>query len=263
LELEDILKSLKSGKMTVTNARKLLSLYSLEKIEDFAKIDTGRKIRRGIPEVIFAEKKQLSEIKKIIQRVLKKSNSILVSRLKKNDFFKILEFSKKNKLKTQIGKNSTSVLIYKKPLKKNKGKVGILTAGTSDIGVAEEARLMCEAMNCQCISSYDVGVAGLHRVLPVLKEFIKKEVDSIIVVAGMEGALATLVSSSVNVPVIGVPTSVGYGYGEKGIAALASMLQSCSLGLAVVNIDNGIGAGAMAASIANRVHMKKLNTNNS
>jgi len=244
--------------MTVPNARKLLSLYSLEKIEDFAKIDTGRKNRRGIPEVIFAEQKQLSEIKKIIQRVLKKSNAILVSRLKKNDFNKILGFSKKNKLKTEIGKNSTSILIYKKPLKKNRGKVGILTAGTSDIGVAEEARLMCEAMNCQCFTSYDVGVAGLHRVIPVLKEFIKKEVDSIIVVAGMEGALATLVSSSVNVPVIGVPTSVGYGYGEKGIAALASMLQSCSLGLAVVNIDNGIGAGAMAASISNRINMKKI-----
>jgi len=117
---------------------------------------------------------------------------------------------------------------------------------------------MCEAMNCQCFTSYDVGVAGLHRVFPVLKEFIKKEVDSIIVVAGMEGALATLVSSSVNVPVIGIPTSVGYGYGEKGIAALASMLQSCSLGLAVVNIDNGIGAGAMAASISNRINMKKI-----
>ena len=257
LELDEILNSLKSGKMTVPNARKLLSLYSLEKIEDFAKIDTGRKYRHGIPEVIFAEQKQLSEIKKIIQRVLKKSNLILVSRLKKNDYKKILEFSKKNKLKTEIGKNSTSILIYKKPLKKNKGRVGILTAGTSDIGVAEEARLMCEAMNCQSISSYDVGVAGLHRVIPVLKEFIKKEVDSIIVVAGMEGALATLVSSSVNVPVIGVPTSVGYGYGEKGVAALASMLQSCSLGLAVVNIDNGIGAGAMAASIANRINMKR------
>lgn len=257
MELDEILESLKSGKLTVPNARKLLSLYSLEKIEDFAKIDTGRKFRRGIPEVIFAEQKQLSEIKKIIQRVLKKSNSILVSRLKRNDYIKILEFSKKNKLKIEIGKNSTSILIYKKPLKKNKGRIGILTAGTSDIGVAEEARLMCEAMNCQCFSSYDVGVAGLHRVFPILKEFIKKEVDSIIVVAGMEGALATLVSSSVNVPVIGVPTSVGYGYGEKGIAALASMLQSCSLGLAVVNIDNGIGAGAMASSIANRINMKK------
>lgn len=257
MELEDILNSLKSKKITVPNARKLISLYSLEKIEDFAKIDTGRKHRHGIPEVIFAEHKQLSEIKKIIQRVLKKSNSILVSRLKKNDFNTILEFAKKSKFKAEIGKNSTSIFIYKKPLKKNKGKVGILAAGTSDIGVAEEARLMCEAMNCHCICSYDVGVAGLHRIFPVLKDFIKNEVDSIIVVAGMEGALATLVSSSVNVPVIGVPTSVGYGYGEKGIATLASMLQSCSLGLAVVNIDNGIGAGAMAASIANRVNLKR------
>lgn len=257
MELDDILNSLKSNKITVPNARKLLSLYSLEKIEDFAKIDTGRKHRHGIPEVIFAEHKQLNEIKKIIQRVLKKSNSVLVSRLKKNDINKILEFSKRNKFKVEIGKNSTSILIFKKPVKKNKGIVGILAAGTSDIGVAEEARLMCEAMCCQCIYSYDVGVAGLHRVLPVLKEFIKNEVDSIVVVAGMEGALATLVSSSVNVPVIGVPTSVGYGYGEKGVATLASMLQSCSLGLAVVNIDNGIGAGAMAASIANRVNLKR------
>ncbi len=256
MELDEILASLKSGKITVPSARKLLSLYSIEKIENFAKIDTGRKNRRGIPEVIFAENKLFSEIKKITQKTLKKSNSIIISRLKKKDYEKILEFSKKNKFHTELGKNSTSIIIYKKPLKKNQGKVGILTAGTSDIGVAEEARLMCEAMNCKCMSSYDVGVAGIHRVMPVLKEFVKKEVDSIIVVAGMEGALATLVSSSVNVPVIGVPTSVGYGYGEKGIAALASMLQSCALGLAVVNIDNGIGAGAMAASITNRVTRK-------
>lgn len=256
MELDEILASLKTGKITVPSAKKLLSLYSIEKIEDFAKIDTGRKKRRGIPEVIFAENKLLSEIKKITLKTLKKSNSLLISRLKKNDYEKILAFSKKNKFHTELGKNSTSILIYKKPLRKNHGKVGILTAGTSDIGVAEEARLMCEAMNCKCITSYDVGVAGIHRVMPALKEFIKNEVDSIIVVAGMEGALATLVSSSVNIPVIGVPTSVGYGYGEKGIAALASMLQSCALGLAVVNIDNGIGAGAMAASIANRVSRK-------
>ena len=110
---------------------------------------------------------------------------------------------------------------------------------TSDIGIAEESRLMCEAMNCSCITSYDVGIAGLHRIFPVLKEFVKSGVDAIIVVAGMEGALASVVSSTVNVPIIGVPTSIGYGYGEKGVAALAAMLQSCSLGLTVVNIDNG------------------------
>jgi phosphoribosylcarboxyaminoimidazole (NCAIR) mutase len=114
-----------------------------------------------------------------------------------------------------------------------------------------EARLMCEAMNCECITSYDIGISGLHRTFPVLKEFIKSDVNVVIVAAGMEGALASVVSSTVNIPVIGVPTSVGYGYGEKGVAALASMLQSCALGLSVVNIDNGIGAGAIASKIAN------------
>jgi len=97
----------------------------------------------------------------------------------------------------------------------------------------------------------------MHRVFPILKEFVKKDVDAIVVAAGMEGALATIVSSVVDIPVIGVPTSVGYGYGEKGIAALAAMLQSCALGLSVVNIDNGIGAGAIAANIANRAHKKR------
>ena len=148
--------------------------------------------------------------------------------------------------------NPKWLLIFKKTIKKSGAKIGIITAGTSDIGIAEEAKLMCESMNCECITSYDIGIAGLHRTFPILKEFVKADVDVIIVAAGMEGALASVVSSMVNVPVIGVPTSVGYGYGEKGIAALASMLQSCSLGLSVVNIDNGIGAGAVAAKIANQ-----------
>jgi len=117
---------------------------------------------------------------------------------------------------------------------------------------------MCEYMNCKCICNYDIGIAGMHRMFPALKEFLRNDVDSIIVVAGMEGALASFVSSLVDIPVIGVPTSIGYGYGEKGIAALASMLQSCSLGLSVVNIDNGIGAGAMASKIANRTKRKKV-----
>ena len=150
-------------------------------------------------------------------------------------------------------------MIHQKSIKTKGGKIGILTAGTSDISVAEEARLMCEAMNCECITSYDIGIAGLHRTFPILKEFVKSEVDVVIVAAGMEGALASVVSSTVNVPVVGVPTSVGYGYGEKGVAALASMLQSCSLGLSVVNIDNGIGAGAVASKIANLISKKSFN----
>jgi NCAIR mutase (PurE)-related protein len=251
MDMLDVLESLKSGKISVPKAKKLLSLYSIEKIEDFAQIDMGRRYRKGIPEVIFAERKQLDEIKKIITKILTKSNSVLISRIQKQDYSKIIAFAKKNKFKIKDGKNTTTLLLYKKEQKRSGGMVGIVTAGTSDIGVAEEARLTCEAMNCTCICSYDVGIAGLHRIFPIIKKFMQQDVDVIVVAAGMEGALASVVSSLVDVPVIGLPTSVGYGYGEKGVAALASMLQSCSLGLSVVNIDNGIGAGAVAANIAN------------
>ena len=257
MEIYEILESLEAGKISVNNAKKLLSLYSIEKVEGFAKIDINRRKRRGIPEIIFAETKELDEIKKIVKKTLEKTNSVIVSRIKKEDYPKILAFAKRLKVKIKTGKKSSSVLLFKKPIKFHGGKVGILTAGTSAIGVAEESRLMCEAMNCICLCSFDVGIAGIHRVFPILKEFKSKDVDAIIVVAGMDVALATLVSSLVDVPVIGVPASIGYGYGEKGIAALASMLQSCSLGLSVVNIDNGIGAGAIAANIANKVNKQK------
>ncbi|MDE1829317.1 MAG: nickel pincer cofactor biosynthesis protein LarB [Thaumarchaeota archaeon] len=256
MELVEILKSLELGKISAAKAKKLLSLYSIEKIEDFAKFDVGRKIRRGIPEVIFAQNKQLADLKKIILAAMSRSDHVLVSRINKNDYQKIVSFSKKNRIKVRIGRNTTSILFFKKLLSTG-GKVGILTAGTSDVGIAEEARLMCEAMGCECITSYDVGIAGLHRLFPIIKKMISEEVDAIIVVAGMEGALASVVSSLVDIPVIGVPSSVGYGYGAKGVAALASMLQSCTLGLSVVNIDNGIGAGAFAANIANRITMKR------
>ena len=256
MEIHKILKSLKKGKISVNNAKKLLSLYSIEEIEGIAKIDINRRTRRGIPEVIFAETKKLDENKKIIKKTLEKTNSVVVSRINKKDYLKIISFARKLKVKVKTGKNSSTLLLFKNPIKCDGGKVGILTAGTSDIGVAEESRLMCEAMNCKCITSYDVGVAGIQRIFPILKKMIEEEVDCIVVAAGMEGALATLVSSMVNIPVIGIPTSAGYGYGGKGIASLASMLQSCSLGLSVVNIDNGIAAGSIAANIANRAVQK-------
>jgi NCAIR mutase (PurE)-related protein len=138
-------------------------------------------------------------------------------------------------------------------------KIGIICAGTSDIGVAEESRLIAKSMDCDSMISYDVGIAGLHRLFPALRQMVEQDVEAIVVVAGMEGALASVVSSMVNLPVIGVPTSVGYGFGSAGIAALASMLQSCTFGLVVVNIDNGIGAGAFAALIAKRMYIKKAN----
>ena len=256
MNVEQIFQSLQKGKISPSRAEKLLSLYSIEKIGNIAQIDTGRKNRKGIPEIILGERKQLLDLKKIIKKTLSKNNEVLVSRIKKKDYSKILEFSKKNKYKIKKGKNTSALLIYKKNIKKTGGKVGIIGAGTSDIGVGEEARLVCESMNCDCLCSYDVGIAGLHRIFPVIKQFIESEVGVIIVVAGMEGALASNVTSVADVPVIGVPTSIGYGYGEKGVAALASMLQSCSLGLTVVNIDNGVGAGAAAANIANRIKTK-------
>ena len=257
MDLTEILESLDLGKISVPKAKKLLSLYSIEKIEDFAKMDISRKLRRGIPEVVFAEKKEFLDLRKIILGTLSRADSVLVSRISKDHYKKILAFSRKNKLKIKTGKNSTSILFFKK-LSPTGGKVGILTAGTSDVGVAEEARLMCEAMGCQCVCSYDVGIAGIHRLFPIVKKIIRDDVDAIIVVAGMEGALASIISSLVDIPVIGVPSSVGYGYGEKGVAALASMLQSCTLGLSVVNIDNGIGAGAFASNVANRSVRKKI-----
>jgi len=256
LEVYKILESFEKGKISINEAKKLLSLYSIEEIEGIAKIDINRRKRKGIPEVIFAETKTLDEIKKIIKKTIEKTNSIVVSRIKKEDYSKIIAFAKKSKIKIKTGKNSSTIVLFKDPIKFEGGKIGIITAGTSDIGIAEEARLMSEAMNCKCISSYDVGVAGIQRIFPILKEMISEEVDCMIVVAGMEGALATLVSSMTDIPVIGIPSSAGYGYGGKGVAALASMLQSCSLGLSVVNIDNGIAAGAIAANIANRAIKK-------
>ena len=256
MEIYEILESVKTGKISIKNAKKLLSLHSIEEVEEFAKIDINRSKRRGVPEVIFAETKELDEIKKIIKKTLEKTNSAMVSRIKNDDYPEIIEFAKKMKIKIKSGQKSSSLLLFKKPIKYQGGKVGIITAGTSDIGVAEESRLMCEAMNCKCITSYDVGVAGIQRAFPILRKMINEDVDCVIVAAGMEGALATMISTMIDIPIIGIPTSVGYGYGAKGIAALASMLQSCSLGLSVVNIDNGIAAGGIAANIANRAVRK-------
>jgi hypothetical protein len=133
----------------------------------------------------------------------------------------------------------------------------VLAAGTSDIPAAEEAKVTAEVMGCQVLAYYDVGIAGIHRLMEPLRETLVQDVSAIVVVAGMEGALPSVVRGLVPVPVIGVPTSTGYGYGGKGEAALMTMLQSCAPGLTVVNIDNGFGAGATAALIANGVAQAK------
>ena len=252
MDTRRILESLKGGDISLGDAERLLSLHSIEEVEGFAKIDVNRARRRGIPEVIFAETKRLEEIKKIAKRALESNGSVVVSRMREEDAGKVVSFARRLGARARTGKNSSSALLYKRPVGSSGGVVGIITAGTSDIGVAEEARLMCEAMGCRCITSYDVGVAGIQRIFPVLRQMVDGGADCMVVAAGMEGALATLVSTLTDIPVIGIPTSVGYGYGGGGIAALASMLQSCSLGMSVVNIDGGIAAGGIAANIATR-----------
>jgi len=139
---------------------------------------------------------------------------------------------------------------------KTEGKIAIITAGTSDISYAKESEALAILMGVEVLSFYDVGVSGIHRLIDPLKEIIEKEVDALIVFAGMEGALPTVVAALVDIPVIGVPVPTGYGFGGKGETALASMLQSCSPGLAVVNIGNGIGAASVACLIAKRASRK-------
>jgi hypothetical protein len=180
---------------------------------------------------------------------------VVVSRIRKNQLTRVANALRKKGLLVEVGRNSRTLLAAEKSFQRKMGGaiIGIVAAGTSDIGVAEEARLVALAMGCESVVSYDVGIAGMHRLFPELKEMISQRVGAIVVVAGMEGALASVVASMVDVPVVGVPTSIGYGFGANGVAALASMLQSCTLGLAVVNIDNGVGAGAYAASIAKKM----------
>ena len=249
MDLDEILRSLESGSIDAARARKLLSLYSIEELEGMAQLDVDRSHRRDIPEVVYAESKVLADLQAIIKRY-PKTEPLVISRIRQEHLDEVVSFCKGLGLDVDAGRNSRTILVWKERPIPARGLVGIITAGTSDIPVAEEARLVCAAMHCRTICRYDVGVAGLHRIFPVLKDMVREDVDCIVVAAGMEGALATLVASMVDVPVVGVPVSVGYGYGAGGVAALASMLQSCALGLVVVNIDGGVAAGAAAASIS-------------
>jgi pyridinium-3,5-biscarboxylic acid mononucleotide synthase len=261
MDLKAILNKFAQGHLSIDEVQKQISIHSIEYVRNnLAQLDMGREIRKGVPEVVFAEGKEYQDIVRIILRAIRKKEKVMVSRIRRDELSKLCKDLRKRNLTLEIGKYSTTILVSQDnhhQTTRTGAKIGILTAGTSDIGVAEEARLVAKAMGCDVIFRYDVGIAGIHRLFSPLEEMINKNVDAIVVVAGMEGALASVVSSIVDVPVIGVPTSIGYGFGSDGMAALASMLQSCTFGLAVVNIDNGIGAGAYAASIANRMVLKR------
>lgn len=254
MDLRGILDEFASGALSLDEAERKVSLHAIEELGEIAKIDVGREARRGVPEIIFAEGKEFPDIIRIAVAAVGRNGQAVISRVRKNQVSRVANTLRKKGMAVEVGKSSSTMLASSKSFgrRMNGSAIGIVAAGTSDIGVAEEARLASLAMGCRAIVSYDVGIAGMHRLFPELKEMIRSKVGAIVVVAGMEGALASVVASMVDVPVVGVPTSVGYGFGASGVAALASMLQSCTLGLAVVNIDNGVGAGAYAAAIARK-----------
>ena len=256
MNLRSILLDFYNNEKSLDEVIKSVSLFSIEHIENnIAQIDINRDFRKSIPEIILASHKKTSELVIIINRILEKKGYVLVSKIRPFVLCKLIKYYNKKGLIVDRCRNGTSILIYdtKTSLPANTGgKVGIICAGTSDVGIAEEARLATLAMGCKSYLAYDVGIAGIHRLLKSLKEMMSSNIDVIVVVAGMEGALPAVVTSLVSIPVIGVPCSVGYGYGNNGKGALASMLQTCSFGLSVVNIDNGIGGGIFASLIANK-----------
>jgi NCAIR mutase (PurE)-related protein len=228
----------------------------IEEVGDLAKLDVLRKMRTGIVEVIYAENKSSDMILKIIKSFLESNKFAIVSRFTENQKDAIInEFGNNSEMTIEYNELARIIIAKLKnfEFEKRDGIVGIITAGSSDIPVAEEAKVIAESMGCKVVSSYDLGIAGIHRIFNPLSEMIKIGVHVIIVCAGMEGTLPGVVAALVDVPVIGVPISSGYGLGEKGVGALTTMLQSCSPGLLVVNIDNGFGAGASAALIANKI----------
>ncbi|MEI6863095.1 MAG: nickel pincer cofactor biosynthesis protein LarB [Candidatus Omnitrophota bacterium] len=209
----------------------------------FAKVDVHRHMRKGFPEVIYGAGKTREEIVKIAKRIVAHNGILLITRSDKKTYGFIKDLYPGAKFYPRAGVISYTT----KSIRPKRGKILVVTAGTSDISVAEEAIATLEAMGEKAEALYDVGVAGMHRLIDKRKTLERASV--IIVIAGMEGALASVVSGLVSKPVIAVPTSVGYGASFKGIAPLLTMLNSCSPGIAVVNIDNGFGAGYFASLI--------------
>lgn len=236
--------------MKVSKGRSDSSLHELV----FARPDFGRDRRGGVPEVVMAQGKTVAQCMAIVEAFLERTGRAILSLVRAEVEKALGEAYGRDGFEWHEASRMAIVRREGYAVAPTGGRVGILTAGTSDQPIAEQAAIVCREMGCEVCLAHDVGVAGLHRLVEPLRRFLEdRDVDAIIVAAGMDGALPSVVSGLVAVPVIGLPTSVGYGMGGKGEAALLSMLQTCSPGLAVVNVDNGVGAGAMAGLIANRV----------
>lgn len=226
------------------------------------RIDRGRWRRTGIPEVVHAELKPPQSIAAGLRELAEIHGRALASRVRLAEI---------DAIRTELGPDlylevhsvARCVVASREGATRPEsgGVIGVLSAGTSDVPVAAEAAIMASEMGCDVVEAWDVGVAGLHRLVEPIERLAAVGADAIVVAAGMDGALPSVVAGLVDVPVIGLPTAVGYGHGGGGTAALATMLQSCAPGLVVVNIDNGIGAGATAALIANRAAMSRRRSN--
>ncbi len=236
--LKDILELVGKGSLSIDSAMERLIKLPFEDM-GFAKVDFHRCIRQGVPEVIYCEGKTLEQITMIAQRLGERHTNVLATRATPA----VYEAIKAVIPHSDYNAAGRVIIINPRAIERF-GSVAVVTAGTSDIPVAEEAAVTAETLGSNVNRIYDVGVAGIHRLLHKFDELFKADV--IVVAAGMEGALAGVVGGLVACPVIGVPTSVGYGASFGGVAALLSMLNSCASGLSVVNIDNGFGAGFQA-----------------
>ncbi len=243
-DIKAILDAMSSGSVTADVAAEQIKNLSFEDV-GYAKIDHGRAARQGFPEVIFGQGKTRDQIIGIFEKLIERSPNVLITRTTADVYGDI-----RNVIADAEWHESAGLIrVLRDTTELGTGEIAVVTAGTSDIPVAEEAALTAEAMGNRITRIWDAGVAGIHRIIS--QREILQNARVVIVAAGMEGALPSVVGGLVSVPVIGVPTSIGYGASFGGIAALLGMLNSCSSNVTVVNIDNGFGAG-FVASLINR-----------
>jgi len=246
--LADILARYRDGTLSLDDAAREIEGFRIDRVGEFANLDLGRGVRCGMPEVVLAEGKDPDHLAAIAIRHAQKSGRCIVTRITPEAAGHVMDRAKSEGLATEYRELGRVLVVSNgKTVEHHSGIVAIITAGTSDIPVAEETRVIAEEMGCTVRTAYDVGAAGIHRLFPALKPLL--DADVFVVCAGREGTLPAVVAGLVDRPVIGVPVSTGYGYMGGGRAALASMLQSCSV-IAVVNIDAGFTAGAFAARVA-------------
>lgn len=246
--LNDVLARYKNGELSLKDTAEAIEGLRLERLGEFACIDLGRAVRCGLPEVVLGEGKEPAQLAEIAVRHAEATGRCVVTRVSPEQVAQVQEHARLTGIAVEFRETARVLVLSRGSVPSPTGGiVAIITAGTSDIRVAEEAKIIAEEMGCVVRTAYDVGAAGIHRLFPALKPLL--DAHAFIVCAGREGTLPAIVAGLVDKPVIGVPVSTGYGYMGEGRAALASMLQSCSV-IAVVNIDAGFTAGAFAARIA-------------